>query len=565
MNTRTALLERPPQRPAEDLGAAKPAATRLQEARRWLVVRWRWLRQRFAIGVRQLSHGLSHWDIMKEVEAEGRLTGRYLFMVVMSSAIATLGLLLSSPAVVIGAMLISPLMGPIMLLGFSLCALDYSAMRRALFSIGGGVIGALAIAILIVMVSPLREATSEILARTRPNLFDLLVAVFSGLAGGYAVILRKGGAIVGVAIATALMPPLAVVGFGIATGSAVIAGGALFLFMTNLLAIALSVTALAWLHGFASVHSEKTAWWQTTLVLVVFAALSLPLGFALRDIAYEARVQNLVRAEALRPFQGLEAEVSGLKVSFPRNKPIQVHQTVITHARVPGAEVQLEQHYEAALKAPVELRLNQILVDENQPIDAEAVLRMAEQSMAPLQRQIADLDRQDRSADAIRASVPFKTVAVDIDPIARRAVIVAAPGQALTIAAFQDMETELMQRHSNWRVSIIPPMQDLPPVMFESGGTDISDEGAAALDLITWALERWNVTSVAIEGNASLGGDDTFNRRLALGRAEAVGARIQASGIAVRSSSAYGASDQAARERDLGKARFQTAVVHPRF
>jgi uncharacterized hydrophobic protein (TIGR00271 family) len=204
---------------------------------------------------------INHQDVAEYVRNEGIISSRYGFMVSMSCAIAILGLLLSSPAVVIGAMLISPLMSPIMSLGFSLSVLDFKQMKKSLEALVCGIIVALTISWLIVMFSPITDATPEILTRTQPNLFDLLVAIFSGLAGGYAVIKRKGETIVGVAIATALMPPLAVVGFGLATSNMSIAKGAFMLFMTNLFAISLSVTLMTKFYGFGGEHSPKhTAW-----------------------------------------------------------------------------------------------------------------------------------------------------------------------------------------------------------------------------------------------------------------------------------------------------------------
>ncbi len=128
-----------------------------------------------------------------------------------------LGLLLSSPAVVIGAMLISPLMSPILGLGFSLALFDFAEMRRSLTALAIGSAAAVIFTVVIVTASPLKATTAEILARTRPSLFDLLVALFAALAGTFAIIRGRGETIVGVAIATALMPPLAVVGYGIAT------------------------------------------------------------------------------------------------------------------------------------------------------------------------------------------------------------------------------------------------------------------------------------------------------------------------------------------------------------
>ena len=141
-------------------------------------------------------------------------------------------------------MLVSPLMGPIVRLGLGITTLDHRRAASAALALLAGMGIALLMSITIVWISPVRELTAEILARTRPNLFDLLVATLSGLAGGYAMVRGRGGTIVGVAIATALMPPMAVVGFGIASGHAPVAQGALLLFATNLVAIALSITAV---------------------------------------------------------------------------------------------------------------------------------------------------------------------------------------------------------------------------------------------------------------------------------------------------------------------------------
>ena len=141
--------------------------------------------------------------VLAHIEDGAHLDARYALMVTLACGIALLGLLQNSVAVIIGAMLISPLMGPIIALGMSLATFDFASMRRALKTLATGIALALAIAIGIVLVSPLQEATPEILGRTEPTLFDLLVAVLSGIAGAYATITRKGETIVGVAIATA--------------------------------------------------------------------------------------------------------------------------------------------------------------------------------------------------------------------------------------------------------------------------------------------------------------------------------------------------------------------------
>ncbi|MCL4673472.1 MAG: DUF389 domain-containing protein, partial [Sphingomonadaceae bacterium] len=183
----------------------------------------------------QIVGTIDQQAVIEKRRAECEITSRYLFMTAMSGGIAVLGLLLSSPAVVIGAMLLSPLMDPIIGLGFALAIGDYRWLRQSAKSLAWGALMAIGLCAVVVFLSPLKDITTEIAARTRPNLFDLFVALFSALAGAYALIRGREGTIVGVAIATALMPPLAVVGFGLATFNGTVFSGALLLFVTNLL------------------------------------------------------------------------------------------------------------------------------------------------------------------------------------------------------------------------------------------------------------------------------------------------------------------------------------------
>lgn len=174
----------------------------------------------------------------------------YWAEILLSAGIATLGLTLNSPAVIIGAMLISPLMGPIMSGGLALAAGDFILAMRAVLNILLSSIAAIAFSTLLVALLPFREMTAEIAARTQPNTLDLVVALFSGAVGALAVCKSLSGvatSIPGVAIAVALMPPLCVTGYGIgvfltvdrAQGTAILAGGGL-LFVTNLVAITFS-------------------------------------------------------------------------------------------------------------------------------------------------------------------------------------------------------------------------------------------------------------------------------------------------------------------------------------
>lgn len=258
---------------------------------------------------------VDHQEVFSRVLAESGSSPRYIFMTMMSAGIAVLGLLQSSPAVVIGAMLISPLMNPILGLGFALALFDFGELRRALTALALGAGAALLFTALIVLASPLKAPTAEILARTRPNLFDLLVALFAGLAGTFAIIRGRGETIVGVAIATALMPPLAVVGYGLATGNAPIMGGALALFVTNFITIALAAMAMARFYGFGHFLSKQQSWAQTFILLLVFVAMSIPLGISLSRIAGETVTATKVRSFLMGRFGDRARSPNSISIS----------------------------------------------------------------------------------------------------------------------------------------------------------------------------------------------------------------------------------------------------------
>lgn len=181
------------------------------------------------------NFGLVYENIEKGVVFKGT----NLWILVFAIFIASLGLNVNSTAVIIGAMLISPLMGPIMGMGFSAGVNNPELLKKSLLNFLLAVAVSLATSTFYFLVSPLEEAHSEILARTSPSLYDVLIALFGGLAGILALSSKqKGNVIPGVAIATALMPPLCTAGFGLATLNAEYFFGALYLFFINTVFIA---------------------------------------------------------------------------------------------------------------------------------------------------------------------------------------------------------------------------------------------------------------------------------------------------------------------------------------
>lgn len=416
----------------------------------------------------QLRVGIDHAAILAGVEEDARWTGRYIFLVVIAAGIAMLGLLLSSPAVVIGAMLLSPLMGPIVALGFGLAVFDLVAMRRALVALALGIAVAVGFAALLVVFSPLQTVTDEIAARTRPNLFDLVVALLSGLAGTYATLRSRQGAIVGVAIATAVMPPLATVGFGLATANWDVAAGAGFLFFTNLMAIALACAAMARVYGFGASLSPRQGAVQGALIVATLVALAVPLGLALRQIAWESVAQRRVRetlaAEFPRPSRLGELELA------LDTTPVTISALVFTTLPRRDAERVLEARLAGALGRDVALTLEQVpLGGLETPAEARPTARPGAELAPRL---------------ALVAGVPAESILIDRQ--ARLARVVAAPLPGAGLAAYRALERRVAATAPGWRVLLVPP-----PV-----APDPADP-----DTVAWAADRLALAVVA-GGNA---------------------------------------------------------------
>lgn len=185
-------------------------------------------------------------NIHDTIERELVFKGTNLWILVFAILVASVGLNMNSTAVIIGAMLISPLMGPINGIGYSIATYDFPLFRQAVknytFAVGAGLIASTAY----FAITPISTAHSELLARTSPTIYDVLIAFFGGMAGIVAITsTKKGNVIPGVAIATALMPPLCTAGYGLATGQFPYFFGALYLFTINTVFIALSALIIS--------------------------------------------------------------------------------------------------------------------------------------------------------------------------------------------------------------------------------------------------------------------------------------------------------------------------------
>ena len=496
---------------------------------------------------RVLVRGIDHRGILEQVEQDASFTFNFCFMIVVAGGIATIGLLLNSPAVIIGAMLISPLMGPIVGSGMAIATLNVELGRRSLRTLALGTAAAVAFTALIVLLSPVTELTPELLARTRPNLFDLVVAMLSGAAGGYALIRGRGGAIVGVAIATALMPPLATIGYGLVTERWLVARGALLLLVTNMAAISLTVAAVAEWYGFGRGGLRKRFARQAGISLLVLVPLGVPLFISLKAIAFESVAQIRIRHVLEAGAASLPAgQLGAVDVRFSDGKPPRVRAMVLSAEPADDLSERLQTHIKQELGQPVELQLTQLLSSEKA-------------SPQLLALGIAEGSAPNSVAEGLRSAFPLPLAAFDADPARQSATLVPEAQEGIDLAGWRAMEIDLGRRHPDWRIQVLPPPHALPPIYFEHAGKRLDGSAQARIETILWATRRWKIARVDVVGHAS--SDGGGSRRLAGERAERVAEALRAGGLEVASLARYPLPNQLAAERELGEAAFRAVSV----
>ena len=242
------------------------------------------LRSRFDLSADKASEEEVVDNIRKGVEFKGT----NLWVLIFATFVASLGLNVNSTAVIIGAMLISPLMGPIMGMGLSVGINDFELLKRSLRNFGFMVLASIFTSTLYFFISPLSGAQSELLARTTPTTYDVLIAFFGGLAGIVAQSRkdRTSTVIPGVAIATALMPPLCTAGFGLATLQFKYFIGAFYLFFINTVFIAIATfIVVRFLHyskkEFVDKNREMRVRRSILLIVLVTIIPSVVIGYRL--------------------------------------------------------------------------------------------------------------------------------------------------------------------------------------------------------------------------------------------------------------------------------------------
>ncbi|MEL6930230.1 MAG: TIGR00341 family protein [Cyanobacteria bacterium J06600_6] len=273
---------------------------------------WKWIKEK-ATPIASLNRNLWRSSVP---------SFSFHFMLMLSAIISTLGLLANSVAIIIGAMIIAPLMGPIIGMAFAVAMGNRKLLRRSSFTLFKGILLTIAASWLTASIVGLETVDSEILSRTNPTLIDFGIAMAAGLAGAFTQTRRSiADAIPGVAIAVALVPPLSVVGIGLSIGQKSIALGSFLLFSTNLICIIFFGSLVFLFQSYGNIARAKKGLAMSTAVLF---ALGVPLTLSMRELIIKKNVTSQISKLIIYQTEAFaEADIKSIAV-IPHQDHLQI-------------------------------------------------------------------------------------------------------------------------------------------------------------------------------------------------------------------------------------------------
>ncbi len=292
-------------------------------------------------------------ELYQQLRENAKVSSTFLIFMVLSTLLASFGLYANSAPVIIGAMILAPLMAPIVSLAMAFTRQDENLMVASAKTLFIGFAMAVGFAMLLSFWLPLQIETSEISARLRPTLLDLGIAIISGIASAYAYARAQAAkSLAGVAIAVALVPPLAVVGIGLGWLSFRVAGGALLLFVTNLAGIVFSASATFLLLGFAPFSRARKG---IVTALISVALVSIPLAVSFHQLAKEASI-----VWGIEHLPTSDLEIRSVKV-LGTQVPARIYLEVVSSGLLDNVKIRrLKSAIEDELEMAVELEVNWI-------------------------------------------------------------------------------------------------------------------------------------------------------------------------------------------------------------
>lgn len=293
---------------------------------------------RVRAGEKNISEDYLSDSLIREV-----LAHNFSILLTLATAIATFGLLSNSPATIIGAMIVAPLMVPIISFAYALVIFNFRLISYSLARLIFGITLTVLIAFISTEIIGFRIPESEILARTEPTLLDLGVAIAAGTAGAFAKIRRSvSDAVPGVAIAVALVPPLCVVGIGLAVSNFSLSTGAFILFLTNLVGIILSA-ALVFL--FQSYGSWKKAIWGLVFLVASMVTISWPLNFSFREMIAKNKIRHLLYQYDIRYSPEGKIYISSIEVRLEEDQLFVILDVIDTPERIAQKDIKQRLKY----------------------------------------------------------------------------------------------------------------------------------------------------------------------------------------------------------------------------
>jgi len=480
--------------------------------------------------------------VIKDVYLEVDITAGYFFLLTTANLIALSGLITNNTSVIIGAMLISPLMGPILSSGFAFITGDSLIGRRALKKITLSVILTIIVAAFATTLSPLQDLTGEILARIRPNLYDLGVAFLAGTAGALAICTKRNYLTIvpGVAIATAVIPPLSVTGFGIGTLNMRVALGGFFLFFTNFVAIIICTCLVFYVYGFrpgmVTETDKATTKIRLLTLLGILFLISLPLLYTLHRTITEARLRKNIEYTLKTDFDRERlSHLAGFTYVDGKDK-LMLSATVNTIAYFKDKEInRIEGNISSYLGRPVALDIEQVLVQgrglKEEP-QAPVIATVIAPQSKPTAADLVKTAREDTRREMARAIKKIDSV---ISPSKVKGFFIGFNDTEATVtvelevlrdAPFTEVETLWLKRmlaeelatSVELKIRLFPVVA---PLVFKDSGAVLTKEMKESFDALKKAFARDN--SITVELKSSRG--PVVNRktgRLVRQRAEMV-------------------------------------------
>lgn len=302
----------------------------------------------------------------------------YYILVALAAVVSTFGLLMNNTAVIIGAMLISPIMNPIIGLSLSITLGDSRMFSKSIKSIILGSVLAIVVSVFVTMLVPTRLLTSEILARSKPNIIDLMIALASGAAGAFTMCYKKDAyTLPGVAIATALMPPLCVVGSGLVLNDYKVALGGNLLFLANLIAINLASAIIFKFYGFntkdevAVTHEDGSVtirqYKHNRIFISVgaFIIVSIPLTYFMYNTIIAEKTKNTIE-NSLQTTIATHKDADLVNFSYEyKNNKYYISTVVMSITNLTGTDIRnMENYLESKLDKPTEINMKIIFASQ---------------------------------------------------------------------------------------------------------------------------------------------------------------------------------------------------------